>query len=224
MARFESLNHAQGINIAINGFFSDIGGSFGLGVSGGLGTGREVIRIQTDSTVTIGTLTSTGHRVQVSGAVSADTILAPTATFATRCSTAKTNVADTTIIRKKSMWVSATLTPACTSWVTNTYAYLCTLDAHVTVSHSPWNLWAIPDKADTTALAIMGNRKTGEVWAKLTRNGWEYPLAKRPTVSSSLEDKVNYLMAKSDSLEAKLTRTRRDLKKALIRIKKLEGK
>jgi hypothetical protein len=70
----------------------------------------------------------------------------------------------------------------------------------------------------------MGNRKTGEVWAKLTKNGWEYPLAKRPTASSSLEDKVNYLMAKVDSLEKREARTRRSLSKALKRIAILEGK
>jgi len=104
------------------------------------------------------------------------------------------------------------------------YVFCDTIDAHVTVSHSPWNLWAIPDKEDTATLAIMGHRKTGEVWAKLTKNGWEYPLAKRPTVSSSLEDKVNYLLAKVDSLEKREARTRRSLAKALIRIKALEGK
>jgi hypothetical protein len=35
---------------------------------------------------------------------------------------------------------------------------------------------------------------------------------------------VNYLMAKVDSLEKREARTRRSLAKALIRIKKLEGK
>jgi len=164
-----------------------------------------------------------GNLVDTAGSIRVKTgtdssIISGAYVYTKRCSTV-VGEADTNITRKKALFVSATLTPACTSWVTNTYAYLCTLDAHVTVSHSPQRLLTNREIWGDT-LITLNNGPQGQFGARLIwGKGWEYGWPQ--TIATSSAD-LGPLYARLDSTERKLNLTRRDLAREVKKRKDLE--
>ena len=97
-----------------------------------------------------------------------------------------------------------------------------------TCTAQPMMSWFTKAHGDTLGILTLNNKPNA--WFSATK-GWKYADAKTTALSGTSGDKVAYALARMDSLEAKLERTRKSLEKEVKRnkalterVKTLEGK
>jgi len=88
-----------------------------------------------------------------------------------------------------------------------------------TCTAQPMMIWFTKAHGDT--LGVVTLDKKVNAWFSATK-GWQYTDAKTTAMAGTSGDKVAYALARMDSLEAKLARTRRDLAREVKKRKDLE--
>ncbi len=90
-----------------------------------------------------------------------------------------------------------------------------------TCTAQPMMSWFTKAHGDTLGTLTLNGKPNA--WFSATK-GWQYVTPKATLSSGSLEEKIITLSAKVDSLEKKLTRTRRDLAKETKKTEDLKNK